>query len=738
MNAGSDTVLQHMLFSDHKQFEAQLARNLRFSLIRPDNYAGMFFTFMGYFSTMQTIGIHDQVTGEYIRILNILTTGRVLFTAKTMLSESLTGRLFYFHLNENVPLLNDHFSKNDIDAIYHYLKLTDRNLDEKTILQWIQHVENNCLYVTVKKAQLGSTSNEQWTNEGFAVDATFYRATNLFQHNNQGGATSWYALKTADLTSETEIQLFSQRSNEIYKTIFNAFMKNSLSKNYQSKFTLSKEHFLHFVHGALQYNVKSFLSIKITPIYVGPNLEKLTVLEYDQGKWITDSPPIIFEAHLSFDEPRPVQSATGINELPIDFLSNSKFALMLINPLDESLSTDLQIELTHHLMLPTSLSEFQAQLKGFAAEKHVFTPYGYDNKLIGIRIGKFEGSEDMNRFPIAEDYGDTRRDFHIILQLNPNGHNADLNQLKNFFKRQLLSSGSEKINTGLIRPISRDNSIRYEFDASFPNGKHEAHTPKGVGKIGGIVNKAIYFQMIKGIIGAAMDGDIKRMAKESGILVGMIGVGAADDMAVQWGRSILKRSSLLKGGSAYLGGKLLSKAYLGFIIADLVARSKAYEMGDKDQLVGIVGDAAILTINVIPLTVEIFSTFLSVEEASVELGPEVMIAEALIFAVIDATRSVQKIEKYLHLSWGEDIVQWTKSFFNAQTSSYLEDLSREKNLLQMAIEEAAKKLQLQNNTFTYYAAPTLTTNKNGNIVQQENNIIDMKSKTQVWSRAWPA
>uniref|UniRef100_A0A915KDZ6 Uncharacterized protein n=1 Tax=Romanomermis culicivorax TaxID=13658 RepID=A0A915KDZ6_ROMCU len=151
------------------------------------------------------------------------------------------------------------------------------------------------------------------------------------------------------------------------------------------------------------------------------------------------------------------------------------------------------------------------------------------------------------------------------------------------------------------------------------DGTIRAHTPKGVGKIGGIVNKAIYFQMIKGIIGAAMDGDIKRMAKESGILVGMIGVGAAGDMAVQWGRSILKRSSLLKGGSAYLGGILLSKAYLGFVIADLVARSKAYEMGDKDQLV----------------------------------------------------------------------------------------------------------------------APTLTTNKNGNIVQQENNIIDMNSKTQVWSRAWP-
>uniref|UniRef100_A0A915HZV5 Uncharacterized protein n=1 Tax=Romanomermis culicivorax TaxID=13658 RepID=A0A915HZV5_ROMCU len=58
--------------------------------------------------------------------------------------------------------------------------------------------------------------------------------------------------------------------------------------------------------------------------------------------------------------------------------------------------------------------------------------------------------------------------------------------------------------------------------------------------------------------------------QKSGILALMGGVGAAGDIAVQWGQSLLKRGDLLRGGAAYLGGKVLSKAYLGFVIADLV------------------------------------------------------------------------------------------------------------------------------------------------------------------------
>uniref|UniRef100_A0A915J3A5 Uncharacterized protein n=1 Tax=Romanomermis culicivorax TaxID=13658 RepID=A0A915J3A5_ROMCU len=117
-------------------------------------------------------------------------------------------------------------------------------------------------------------------------------------------------------------------------------------------------------------------------------------------------------------------------------------------------------------------------------------------------------------------------------------------------------------------------------------------------------------------------------------------------------------------------------------------------MGDEDQLVGIVGDTAIVTINVVPLTLEIYSTFATVEEASVELGPGVMIAEAIIFAVIDgfyAARSVQKINEKLQLSWGEKVVQWTESFFGAGNSKYLEDLEQEKDLLQKTVDDATKK-----------------------------------------------
>uniref|UniRef100_A0A915I5R7 Uncharacterized protein n=1 Tax=Romanomermis culicivorax TaxID=13658 RepID=A0A915I5R7_ROMCU len=392
-------------------------------------------------------------------------------------------------------------------------------------------------------------------------------------------------------------------------------------------------------------------------------------------------------------------------------LSDHAFSKMLIDQQDQSVQGVIsETELTRHSMYPNNLREFEAQMKGFAAGNQIFTPYGYDRKFIGIRINRFEDNGDVNQFRIPPECGDPRHAFHIILQLNPNEHSSDLNQLKNFFKKQLSSQGSGKLNTALIKPKTfpqASESIKYEFDGSFPNGV-DAHEYKeclprwkrasgqnclqaneddnsefmfenediakmpAVVKIGKFVKKAIYFQMIKGIIGSAMDGDFARMAKESGILAGMFGMGVAGDVAIQWGRSFLKKNNALKGGAAYLGGKFPSKVYLGFVIADLVARSKAFEMGDKDQLVGIVGDAAILTINVIPLSLEIYSVFFSVGEASIELGPGVMIAEAVIFAAIDgfyASRNVEKINQKLKLSWGEDSVQWTKAFFGAQTSS---------------------------------------------------------------------
>uniref|UniRef100_A0A915L918 Uncharacterized protein n=1 Tax=Romanomermis culicivorax TaxID=13658 RepID=A0A915L918_ROMCU len=223
---------------------------------------------MGYFSNIQGADLTDQVTNDLIKTRNILIAGHdydrfyVLFMAKTVVSE----------------------------------RLTDPNLNEATLVQLIQHFENNLLCVKMKTGQLGSNSNEQLTEENFVVDATF---------NGAKGA-------------------------QIYNALFSTFLSNlnPVSNEEILKFTLSKENFLYFVYGALQYNYKQMHSIKITPIYHGSYLEKLAVLEYDQKKWVTDSPPIIFEAQESFDEASVIQTAAGIDDLPIDFLSNSKFALI--------------------------------------------------------------------------------------------------------------------------------------------------------------------------------------------------------------------------------------------------------------------------------------------------------------------------------------------------------------------------------------------------------------------------
>uniref|UniRef100_A0A915JDC6 Uncharacterized protein n=1 Tax=Romanomermis culicivorax TaxID=13658 RepID=A0A915JDC6_ROMCU len=290
-------------------------------VLHPDNYAGIFYTLMGYFSTIQGTDLNDQVSSELIKTFNILITGSdydrfyVLIMAKTMVSERLTGRLFYFHLNENAPFLTDHFSMSDIDIIYHYLR--------------------------IKKGQLGINSNEQPTEKCFVVDATFYRTINLFRRDRLD-ATLWRKLKMTNLIGKNTKHHFFQLSKQIYNALFIAFMKNSnpTSNGGPLKFILSKEHFLRFVHGALQYSIKIFYLIKITPIYVGSYLEKLAILEYNQKNWVADSPPIIFEAHESFHEASMAQTATKIDDLPIDFSSNAEFAL--INTVIFGLTNDIE------------------------------------------------------------------------------------------------------------------------------------------------------------------------------------------------------------------------------------------------------------------------------------------------------------------------------------------------------------------------------------------------------------
>uniref|UniRef100_A0A915KVR3 Uncharacterized protein n=1 Tax=Romanomermis culicivorax TaxID=13658 RepID=A0A915KVR3_ROMCU len=252
----------------------------------------------------------------------------VLFMAKTTLNRRLTGRLLYFHLNENAPLLTDHFSKNDINILYHHLKLADTELDEATFLQWIRHIENNVLYIQMKRAEFGSTFNQRSNDRNFVVDATFYRAINLFRQDRQD-ATLWRQLKTTDLIKNGKYKQFFRMSKPIYNALFMAFMQNSnpVPNDKQKKFPLSKEHFLWFVYGALQYNVKKIFPIKITPIYAASDLEKLAVLEYDQTMWVTDSPPIIFGAYRSKDEVSHIETSTS-SILPIDFLSNSESAIV--------------------------------------------------------------------------------------------------------------------------------------------------------------------------------------------------------------------------------------------------------------------------------------------------------------------------------------------------------------------------------------------------------------------------
>uniref|UniRef100_A0A915IFZ6 Vacuolar protein sorting-associated protein 13 DH-like domain-containing protein n=1 Tax=Romanomermis culicivorax TaxID=13658 RepID=A0A915IFZ6_ROMCU len=519
----------------------------------------------------------------------------------------------------------------------------------------------------------------------------------------------------------------------------------------------------------------------ISDLILSTNLKKFLVLSITDRPFSHDilddgtfSPFLgMLNNEITIDSTSSIDSSTW-NLIRTHFTGNF-FTEMLINHKKQvSRSAAWKSEMEFHSMLPKFHSEFRAQVKGIVSTgKQVFTPYA--TTLLGFTVEKYV--QEQRNFKVPLLVGDSKDTFHIILHLTPYetiDQDDPIKTMKQYFKGALLSSKYGKVNSALIRVAlsnNEDGYLRFNYFASYPNGKNrdeyklcnerskrsgqkclsleeeEEKKPPVEGeesvhsKIPRIINTAMYFQMVKGVVGSIIDGDYGRMGKEVGILAATVTLSFIGDKSLHWGQNLLKIGQLIKGGSAYVGGALLSKAYLGFIAQDLVSRIKTFKLdGDKDQIVGIVGDTVLLSINALSTGLELYSTFASIEEASVELGPQVMIAEAVIFAIIDgfyATRSVQKIHEEIRLSWGEKVTQWFRSFFGAHPSQYIELLMQEKVLLQKTVDDMVHKFSMPGNTIRYYATPTLYVNQEKLAVRRENNVINMNKKVTMKSRVWP-
>lgn len=177
--------------------------------------------------------------------------------------------------------------------------------------------------------------------------------------------------------------------------------------------------------------------------------------------------------------------------------------------------------------------------------------------------------------------------------------------------------------------------------------------------------------MGKGIIGAILYRDPKRLLVNSVGLGGFIFIGKLSDIGVKAGKLLLKNNKILKGSSMLIGSQLLSKIYLAFVGIDLRNKWNQYLGGDKEALVGIAGDSAIIAVNVIEKGASLFSSFASIEAESIEFGPYVMLFEFLVFTGTDsfyAERAVDKIEEIISLSWVEHAKEFVRKFFDSDIS----------------------------------------------------------------------
>uniref|UniRef100_A0A915IBT8 Uncharacterized protein n=1 Tax=Romanomermis culicivorax TaxID=13658 RepID=A0A915IBT8_ROMCU len=314
-----------VLFSDHVEFRAKFQQY--WDSVRAENldFLSVFYTLTGYLSTMKTNEIYDQISRDHLDILKVLVAGHrdrfyLLFIARHSVSKSLTGRLFYFHMNQQAQFFDGNFlSLDDLDFILDSLRNYDPSISEMEQGLWMQKIRENCLFVGVRAIR----PTIQNPNIQFKVDTYLIRIDQMFQPRLLG------VIKFREL-STSNCDLSHVNSDHLYTTfemLYDAFRKNSGSEGTSKLvFYFNKQNFLGFVRGALFFNVEN---LEITPMYVGERLEKLAILIRDQKRWITDQEPIFVEVYISSEENLESGFDADIRNLPVGFGTSAKKAVVV-------------------------------------------------------------------------------------------------------------------------------------------------------------------------------------------------------------------------------------------------------------------------------------------------------------------------------------------------------------------------------------------------------------------------
>ncbi|WP_410542545.1 ankyrin repeat domain-containing protein [Wolbachia endosymbiont of Tetranychus urticae] len=249
-------------------------------------------------------------------------------------------------------------------------------------------------------------------------------------------------------------------------------------------------------------------------------------------------------------------------------------------------------------------------------------------------------------------------------------------------------------------------------------------------RIGKVSGAAMQGMMAKNILADAVNGDYQGLAINLGFTALPSGVKAAENAALE-GLNAASQASYARGfklaplvesslaQSFKLSSSFLARGTSGFIAYDLYNEVKEYKKGNKDALVGVVGDSVYLGVDAAELGIEVAEGFGILEGVSSVTGPIGATIGAVVFVGTDiyqAVKKVENIDRLVHLTEKERFIEGIRAFLHVSPEPYIEELLREQLFASQYIYKAVDYLK-HHTDVRKYVFPTMKSERNCQFVK---------------------
>ncbi|WP_264706609.1 ankyrin repeat domain-containing protein [Wolbachia endosymbiont (group B) of Archips podanus] len=232
------------------------------------------------------------------------------------------------------------------------------------------------------------------------------------------------------------------------------------------------------------------------------------------------------------------------------------------------------------------------------------------------------------------------------------------------------------------------------------NQKAINHLAK-VGRVSGMV---MHGMMAKNVVADFLNGDYQGVAINLGFIAGGQGFARVAQAASVKGAGLVSDGKLFLGRSLKAASPFLARGTSAFVAYDLVNQIKEYKKGNKDALVGIVGDSIYLGVDSAEIGIEIAEAFAVFEGVSSVTGPIGAAIGAVVFVGTDvymAVKRVDKIDQLIHLTGKEKFIEGLRAFIGMQPENHIQELLQEKEVSNELVRQGLEYLNKHSDIQSY-------------------------------------